>query len=686
MYSARYLCVSVFALLTACGGGGDGDRPNSNASLTSLLVADALLAPAFASGTTSYTASVTGGITETRITATTADSRARLTIDGNPVTSGTASNPIALAIGDTDVAVVVTAEDGSRRTYSVRISRPVPGTDARLASLMLSAGPLLQPFDPAQLSYDASFGYLAGSTRVLASPVDPLADSLSVNGEPSAFSVPSNPVPLSVGIDASTLAVEVTAEDDVTTRTYEVDISRAEFNTLAQTAYIKATNTDADDRFASSLALSGDLLLLGAPQEQSLTTTVDGDQSDNSGNAVGAAYLYERSAGTWVPAHYLKAANADNGDRFGASSAGATNLLAIGAPGEQSRSSDPADNSGNAVGAAYLFDPDSAGTPVQIGYLKAGNADDLDRFGSSLAVAGDRVLIGAPFEASNATGVNGDGSDNSLSNAGAAYLFERDASGDYLQTAYLKASNSASGTDNQFGNALALSGDVLAIAAWQEDSGSAGINGDQTDTSATAAGAVYLFELTAAGSWAQIAYVKASNPGQNHNFGAAVALDGDTLAVGAPGENTAEFRSGAVYIFTRSDTGVWSQQAFIKAGSVGLNDGFGAQVALLGNLLAVGAPGERSDATGINGSDNNENAVGSGAIYLFERDPAGTWTQVAFVKASNTDPGDGFGSALALDGDTLVIGAPAEQSAATGVDGNEASNALTDAGSAYVVR
>ena len=295
------------------------------------------------------------------------------------------------------------------------------------------------------------------------------------------------------------------------------------------------------------------------------------------------------------------------------------------------------------------------------------------------------MLIGAPFEASNASGVNGDGSDNSLNNAGAAYLFAADENGDYLQTAYLKASNPESGTDNQFGNAVALSGNTLAIAAWREDGGSPGINGDQSDTSATASGAVYVFETDASEAWQQTAYVKASNPGPDHNFGAALAIDGDTLAIGAPGEPTGAVGSGAVYVFSREDAGTWRQDAMLKANVIGLNDGFGSQVVLVGDLLAIGAPGERSDATGINGSDSNENAVDSGATYLFERDSAGDWAQVAYVKASNTDTGDRFGSALALDGDTLSVAAPSEQSAATGIDGNQGDNTLNGAGAAYVL-
>ena len=677
--------VTAALLLAACGGDGD-DGPSSNARLSALVVAEGMLDPAFAAGTLQYDVSVTGGTTSARITAITDNRGARLTIDGIPTNSGDPSAPVTLPVGSTDVAVVVTAEDGTTRTYTLTITRPVPGTDSTLTGLSLTAGPLTQNFDPAQTDYDADLGHLATSTRVLATPTDPLADGVSVDGEAVAFGEPSQLLPLAVGTAASTLTVEVTAEDDLTTTAYQVAVSRAVFGTVGQDAYLKATNTDAGDRFAAALSRSGGMLLAGAPEEQSRAVGVDGNQADNTGTAVGAAYLYERVGGVWTPAHYLKAANADDGDRFTATTAVTSELLAVGAPGEQSLSSSADDNTGNAVGAVYLFDPDLAGAPAQIGYLKAANADSGDRFGTALDASRERILVGAPLEASAAAGVDGDDSDNSLSEAGAAYLFEPDADGSYRQTAYFKASNTTDGTNNQFGNAVAIDGDRIAIAAWQEDSSATGINGIQNDSGSPDAGAVYLFEADTTGNWAQTAYVKASNTGQDHRFGASLDLDGDTLTVGAPGENTGQQGSGAVYVFVRDDAGAWSQEALLKPATIGLDDGFGSSVALVGNLLAVGAPGERSDAIGINGGDSNEAAPGSGAVYLFERTAAGIWQQIAYVKASNTGTGDGFGSAVALDGDTLITGAPAEQSAATGIDGDETDNSAIGAGAAYSVR
>jgi ABC-type Fe2+-enterobactin transport system substrate-binding protein len=206
---------------------------------------------------------------------------------------------------------------------------------------------------------------------------------------------------------------------------------------------------------------------------------------------------------------------------------------------------------------------------------------------------------------------------------------------------------------------------------------------------------VYVFTRTG-GVWSQQAYVKASNTGAGDGFGWSVALDGDTLAVGAPGEassatgingtqtDNSAVISGAVYVFTRTG-GVWSQQAYVKASNTETGDQFGDSVALDGDTLAVGAPGEASGATGINGNQDNNSGVISGAVYVLVRD-GGVWSQQAYVKASNTEAGDGFGWSVALDGNTLAVGAPGEASSATGINGTQTDNSAVISGAVYVYR
>ena len=147
--------------------------------------------------------------------------------------------------------------------------------------------------------------------------------------------------------------------------------------------------------------------------------------------------------------------------------------------------------------------------------------------------------------------------------------------------------------------------------------------------------------------------------------------------------------SGAAYVFTRAAT-VWTQQAYLKPSNTGAGDDFGAYGLALsadGNTLAVGADGEDSAATGINGDQTDNSAVDSGAVYTFKR-TATTWAQQAYIKASNTGAGDVFGFTLALsaDGSTLAAGAFAEDSAATGLGGNQADNSAVDSGAVYVFR
>lgn len=125
----------------------------------------------------------------------------------------------------------------------------------------------------------------------------------------------------------------------------------------------------------------------------------------------------------------------------------------------------------------------------QDAFAKASNTDSSDQFGVSVALSGDTLAVGAYGEDSNATGTNGNQADNSALNSGAVYVFTRNGVV-WSQEAYVKASNSAAA--DVFGSSVALSGDTLAVSAWQEDSNATGINGDQTDNSAGASGAVYI--------------------------------------------------------------------------------------------------------------------------------------------------------------------------------------------------
>ena len=328
--------------------------------------------------------------------------------------------------------------------------------------------------------------------------------------------------------------------------------------------------------------------------------------------------------------------------------------------------------------------------PSQQAYLKTSNTEGADIFGSSVAISNNTVVVAAPYEDSSATGVNGNGADNSATTAGAAYVFTRSGT-TWSQQAYLKASNAEGG--DIFGSSVAIFGDTIVVGAVDEDSSATGVNGNQADNSATNAGAAYVFTRIGA-TWSQQAYLKASNTNAGDNFGYSVAIFSDTIVVGAiyesssatgvngdQADNTAT-GAGAVYVFTRSGT-TWSQQAYLKASNTDGADHFGDPVAISGNTVVVGAVNEASSATGVNGNEADNTAVGAGAVYVFTRSGT-TWSQQAYLKASNTEGADIFGSSLAISTDTIVVGAPYEDSSATGVNGNEADNSATIAGAAYV--
>ncbi|WP_437635726.1 cadherin-like beta sandwich domain-containing protein [Sorangium sp. So ce854] len=560
-------------------------------------------------------------------------------------------------------------------------------TDSSLSGLAVSSGSLSPDFDPASALYVVSVEDHVASITVTPTASAPGA-TLHVNGTPVASGSASPPITLTEG-GATAITVEVTAPSGDATR-YGVVVLRGG----VASAYLKASNTDAGDEFGYAVALDGDTLVVSALREASAATGVDGDQTDNS-KSCGAVYVFARSGDAWVQQAYLKPSTSDRDDQFGYSLALSGDTLAVAAPREDSSATGVNGNQGsNAApnaGAVYIFTRAGA-TWSQQAYLKASNTDAQDLFGHSVSLDGDTLVVGAPNEDSSATGVNGAHANNSASQAGAAYVFTRSGA-TWAQQAYLKASNT--GTGDQFGASVSLYRDTLAVGAAGEASGATGVSGAQGDNTAPGSGAVYVFTRSGT-AWSQQAYLKASNAEAGDAFGAAVSLDDDFLAVGATGEasgatgvngaqeDNAALGSGAVYVFVRGGA-AWTQQAYLKASNAEAGDAFGATVSIDDDFLAVGAPGEDSGAAGWGGVESDNGAPGSGAAYLFERS-GGAWVQASYIKAENSGASDAFGARLSLSGTTLVVAAAGEDSGATGVDGDSASEAAAESGACYSAR
>ena len=493
---------------------------------------------------------------------------------------------------------------------------------------------------------------------------------------------------------------------------------------VASIGFLKSSNSDTRDRFGSKVAISADgsTLAVSAPEEDSSATFVDGNQDDNTALGTGAVYVFERIATGWRQAAYIKAARTDTAVGFGAGLALSAdgNRLVIGAPGERS-SATGIDGDWNettfgefAFGAAYLYRREG-GAWLFDTYFKASNAEPNDRFGSAVAVSADgsTIAVSALEEDSAATGVGGDQANNDAEASGATYVFS-DSSGAWVQEAYVKAPNAEA--DDYFGHALALSGDGsrLAVSAIREDGGIAGINGDPNDNSlpgngsrSTGTGAVYVYTRDT-GVWSDQAYIKSSNIDADDMFGFSLSFsdDGSILVVGAQREDSSASGvnapletdnssedTGAAYVF-RSNAGVWTQDAYLKASNTDRTEIFGASVAVSGDgrYIAVGATSESSLAVGVNGDQTQTSNVGVGAAYLFAWD--GVWNQVSYVKASNSDqsqfPGSGrgieFGRSIALsqDGQALAVGGAAEPSDARGIGGDQANENASLSGAVYL--
>jgi len=349
----------------------------------------------------------------------------------------------------------------------------------------------------------------------------------------------------------------------------------------------------------------------------------------------------------------------------------------------------------------------SSGSLRQVAYLKASNPVEDAHFGcggtltghagnaSAISADGSTLAIGAPHENSGARGINGDQNDHSVYSAGAVYVFTRKGNA-MAQQAYLKAASP--GETANFGSSVALSrdGNTLAVAAYYESSAAKGINGNQDDRSIPEAGAVYIF-VRSGTSWSQQAYIKASNTGnaavgdayaEGDQFGYSIALsaDGNTLAVGAIGEDSnatgingnqednSANQAGAAYIFTRTGAS-WSQQAYIKSTMTRANVLFGYSIGISGDggTLAVG----EYDAD-----------RGKGALYVLTR-TGSTWSHQARIQAENGEVQDSLGYSLALseDGNTLASGAADEDCLKPGINPAGCENdqeTNTSAGAAYV--
>jgi hypothetical protein len=420
--------------------------------------------------------------------------------------------------------------------------------------------------------------------------------------------------------------------------------------------YLKAPDTRANDNFGHATALSADGTTLAVSSPYAL--------SGSGPVAGGAVYVYARSDNAWTFVTKLAASNAEDSDSFGTALAISADgdTLVVGAPSEDSGGNNPADNTASSAGAAYVFDR-ANGLWAQGAYLKAADAYQYDYFGSAVAMSPDgaTIAVGSPYKS---TLVPAPGT--SLYSRGAAYVFTR-SSNTWTHRQSLTAPIPASGA--YYGQSLALSNDgtVLAIGAHGEAVGAA-----------TYAGRAYLYSR-GNNTWSFQSVLTATTPASSAGFGNVLAMstNGRVLVIAAPteelpGQPDPLWGAGAVYVFDVAGNAATLRER-LTAATPDAGDRLGAALAISGDgrTIVATAPYESGDALGLDGTPSTLQPA-AGAAYLFAQSAQG-FRQRSYVKASNTQAQDLFGTAVALDhdGHTLVVTAPSEQSAATGLNGNQ---------------
>jgi len=351
--------------------------------------------------------------------------------------------------------------------------------------------------------------------------------------------------------------------------------------TAAPQGKLTTTGGAVGDAAGTTIALSGDTVVMGAP---------------SAASGKGAAYVFVRSGGGFSQQAELTAADGASGDGFGASLGLSGNTVIVGARD---------DDFGK--GSAYVFTR-SGTTWSEQQKLVAGDAALNDNFGGALAVSGDLAVVGAY------------GDDNK----GSAYVFARSgATWSFEQK--LSAADLVAG--DQFGRSLTLDGSTAVIGAYGQT---------------FSRGAAYVF-VRSGTTWSQQQKITAADGVSNDYFAAALSLSGNTLAASAIYDDDKGLDSGSAYVFVRSGT-TWSQQQKIYASDAATLDDYGLSVSVSGDTLVVGSVYD------------DDKGFESGSAYVYTRSGT-TWTELTKVTASDGAAADNLGWSSALEGNTFALGA-----------------------------
>jgi hypothetical protein len=374
------------------------------------------------------------------------------------------------------------------------------------------------------------------------------------------------------------------------------------------TAELFDSSPQANAEFGWSIAVDGDTLVVGVPRQ---------NYAPDDFPLAGAAYVYTRddngtadvSDDGWILQDTLTALDPAEGDLFGFSVAISGDTIVVGSYKD--------DDDGSNSGSAYVF-ARSGATWSHLAKLKADDAAASDNFGFSVAISGDTIVVGSLFD------------DVGGADSGSSYVFVRSGT-TWSQQAKLNASDRAA--RDHFGSSVAIDGDTIVVGSNQDD--------DDGDLS----GSAYVF-VRGGTAWSQQQKLLAGDAAAGDEFGGAVAIDGDTIVVGSAFGADAGNALGSSYVFVRTGSD-WTEQAKLRASDAAADNRFGRSVAIDGDTIVVGSPLD------------DDGGFASGSAYVFVRS-GNAWTEQAKLTASHPEAGDLFGGAVAIDGDTIVVGSYAD--------------------------
>ena len=448
-----------------------------------------------------------------------------------------------------------------------------------------------------------------------------VSDATATATATASLVAPSQPTGLSAAAGSGEAALSWDDASDSSINAYE-------YYVRAQLAKLADSNGVAGDAFGRSVAVDGDTMVVGAPED------------DDNGVDSGSVHVFVRQSGVWSQVATLTATDGDDGDVFGYSVAVAGDTVVVGAYGD--------DDAGSASGSVYVFTEPAGGWASASGNIKLTASDGAasDWFGRSVAVDGDTVVVGAY------------GDDDAVSGSGSVYVFTEPAGGWASASGNIKLTASDRAANDWFGWSVAVDGDTVVVGAPYDD-----------HYSSANRGSAYVFTEPAGGWVSASGNIKltASDGAASDEFGWSVAVDGDTVVVGAPyDDHYSSANRGSAYVFTEPAGGWVSASGNIKltASDGAASDEFGWSVAVDGDTVVVGAPYD------------DDAGSASGSVYVFS-EPAYGWasgSEAFKLTAADGAASDEFGYSVAVDGDTAVVGAYGDDDAGS------------ESGSVYVYR